>query len=221
MKVALYARVSKSDDSQTTENQLMRLRTYVDDNKYEVYEEYQDFASGADPNRPALEKMMRDARGHRFGIIFAVKVDRIARSNIHLYNMISELAAARVGFHCIDQPEVSTETSTGKALLGILGVMAELERDLIRERTNAGLARARAQGKVIGRPKKMITPGQIADLRASGMTIIGISKKLGVSKNTVIRRMKAEGPKIGGPNLTLRNLRKGRASNPDGSETKD
>ena len=81
MKVALYARVSKADDSQDPENQVIRLREYAEGRGWEVYgEPYIDYASGADAFRPALDRMMSDARAHRFGIILVVKIDRIARN---------------------------------------------------------------------------------------------------------------------------------------------
>lgn len=193
MKVALYARVSKSDDSQTTENQLLRLREYAKTEGYQVFEEYQDFASGADPNRPALEKMLRDARGHRFSLILAVRLDRIARSMVNFHDMLKDLDRAHVRFHCVDQPTISTDTSMGKLLIAILGGVAEFERDLIRDRTKAGLDRARAQGVVLGRPKIIITSGVISEYRAAGVSLNDIATSLRVSKSTVRRRLKKEG----------------------------
>ena len=195
MKVALYARVSKSDDSQTTENQLLRLREYAKSEGFHVYEEYEDFASGADPNRPALEKMLKDARGHRFSLILAVRLDRIARSMVNFHDMLKELDHAHVRFHCVDQPEISTDTSTGTLVMGILGYVAQFERDLIRDRTKAGLARAKAQGVVLGRPKKAITWGEVSEYRSSGMSLDVIAASLGVSKSTVRRVLKKEGAK--------------------------
>ena len=195
MKVALYARVSKSDDSQTTENQFLRLREYAKSEGFQVYEEYEDFASGADPNRPALEKMLKDARGHRFSLILAVRLDRIARSMVNFHDMLKELDHAHVRFHCVDQPEISTDTSTGTLLMGILGYVAQFERDLIRDRTKAGLARAKAQGVVLGRPKKAITWGEVSEYRSSGMSLDVIAASLGVSKSTVRRVLKKEGAK--------------------------
>jgi len=195
VKVALYARVSKSDDSQTTENQFLRLREYAKSEGFQVYEEYEDFASGADPNRPALEKMLKDARGHRFSLILAVRLDRIARSMVNFHDMLKELDHAHVRFHCVDQPEISTDTSTGTLLMGILGYVAQFERDLIRDRTKAGLARAKAQGVVLGRPKKAITWGEVSEYRSSGMSLDVIAASLGVSKSTVRRVLKKEGAK--------------------------
>ncbi len=196
MKIALYARVSKSDDSQTNENQLLRLREYAKTEGHQVIEEYQDFASGADPNRPALEKMLRDARGHRFTLILAVRLDRIARSMVNFHDMLKILEEAHVRFHCVDQPEISTDSSTGKLVMGILGYVAQFERDLIRDRTKAGLYRARAQGVILGRPKVTITPGRISSLRSSGMNLQAIAESVDVSVSTVRRVLKKEGERI-------------------------
>lgn len=192
MKVALYARVSKSDNSQTNENQLLRLREYVKLEGHQIIEEYQDFASGADPNRPALEKMLRDARGHRFNLILAVRLDRIARSMVNFHDMLKVLEEAHVRFHCVDQPEISTDSSTGKLVMGILGYVAQFERDLIKDRTKAGLYRARAQGVLLGRPKTGVTPGQVVSLRGHGWTLDRIAEECRVSLST-IRRLKKEG----------------------------
>ena len=146
MKVALYARVSKADESQNPENQLMRLRSYAQERGYEVSENhvYVDMASGADANRPQLDRMMADARARRFSLVLCVKVDRLARSVSNLYALLTEFDARGVKFECIDQ-SITTNTPTGKLLLSILGGVAEFERELIRDRTKAGLARAKAQ----------------------------------------------------------------------------
>jgi putative DNA-invertase from lambdoid prophage Rac len=216
MKVALYARVSKSDDSQTNENQLLRLRDYAKQEGYDVYAEYADLASGADPNRPALERMLKDARGRRFSLILAVRLDRIARSMVNFHDMLKTLSDCKVKFHCTDQPEVSTDSSTGTLVMGILGYVAQFERDLIRDRTKAGLERARAQGKHLGRPKLAVKPGEISDYRASGVSVPNIAKSLGVSKSTVQRRLKMEGV-----NLPSKNHEIPVYSNTDDYDTED
>jgi len=199
-RVALYARVSKADESQTPQNQLMRLHDYAKASRLQTFDEYVDFASGADPNRPELERMLKDARAHRFHTILVVKLDRIARSNIHLYDLIRQFDESKVTFLCVDQPEVSTQTTTGKALLGILGVMAELERDLIRERTLAGLNRARSEGKTLGRPTKDLDLEEIHAMLEAGHSFEEIAQHLAVSEATVRRRVKNGGSES--PNKT-------------------
>ena len=195
MKVALYARVSKSDESQNPENQLMRLRSYASERRYEVYREYVDMASGADANRPQLELMMADARGRRFTLVLCVKVDRLARSVSNLYALLSEFDARGVKFECIDQ-SITTNTPTGKLLLSILGGVAEFERELIRDRTKAGLARAKAQGQRLGRPRKRVNMARARELRSQGLGYRKIANEVGVSYVTVRDRLRKEGVEV-------------------------
>ena len=192
MKVALYARVSKSDESQDPENQLIRLRQYAQERQWEAVGEYVDRASGADAFRPELDRMMADARARRYSLVLCVKVDRLARSVPNLYALLSELDERGVKFECADQ-SISTNTPTGKLLLSILAGVAEFERELIRDRTKAGLARAKAQGKRLGRPRKRVNMDRARDLRSQGLGYRKIADALGVSYVTVRERLKNEG----------------------------
>jgi DNA invertase Pin-like site-specific DNA recombinase len=192
MKVALYARVSKSDDSQNPENQLMRLRSYARGRGWEVFGEYVDKASGADDHRPELDRMMNDARARYVGLVLTTKIDRIARSARNLLNILEELKDRGVLFECTDQP-FSTSESTGRFLTTVLGAVAELERDLISERTKAGLARTRAKGTRLGHPPLKIDMARARQLRSDGMGYRKIAKALGVSHQTIKNRLRTEG----------------------------
>ena len=194
MKVALYARVSKADESQDPDNQLMRLIAYANERDWTITGRYVDMASGADDNRPELDRMMADARARRFGLVLCVKVDRLARSVTSLYRILSELDARGVRFECTDQA-ISTNSPTGKLLLSILAGVAEFERELIRDRTRAGLARARAQGKTLGRPRIPVDMDRARELRAQGLGYRKIAKELGVSHQTMLLRLRKEGVK--------------------------
>jgi len=189
MKVALYARVSKADDSQNPENQLSRLRSYATERQYEIVSEFVDRASGADARRPALGHMLKDARAHRFGLILVVKVDRIARSTINLYGMLADLESSGVKFECSDQ-NISTNSPTGKLLLAILAGVAEFERELIVDRTKAGLARARAQGKRLGRRPDRKRTNEIIALKAQGLTIREVAEKLSMTHGAVKEQLR-------------------------------
>jgi DNA invertase Pin-like site-specific DNA recombinase len=203
MKVALYARVSKSDKDkdgkfiQNPENQLIRLKKYAQEKGYVVKEEYIyiDRASGADPNREHLERMCRDARANRFSLILAVKLDRIARSMSNFHDLLKEWEAIGVKFHCVDQPEVSTDSSMGRLLMNILGAIAEFERELIRERTLAGLERAKAKGSKLGRRPKTIDFEKVRELKAQGWGIRRIAKELKIAPETLRRGLRNEGGK--------------------------
>lgn len=191
-KVALYARVSKPDDSQDPENQLMRMMAYANERGWVVYRQYVDKASGADSNRPELMQMLRDARAHRFSLVLTTRIDRIARSSLDLKQIIAELEGRGIKFECTDQP-FSTNTPTGKLLFGILGEIAEFERSLIIERTRAGLERAKAQGKKLGRPRVSVDRARIIELRAQGLGYRKIADELGVSHQTILNRLRNEG----------------------------
>ena len=192
MKVALYARVSKADESQSPDNQLMRLIAYSNERDLEVFGQYVDTASGADKNRPELDRMMADARARRFGLVLCVKVDRLARSTTNLYRILSELEDRGVKFECTDQ-DISTNSPTGKLLLSVLAGVAEFERELIRDRTKAGLARAKARGKRLGRPSKRVDMTKARELRAEGLSYRKIAEVLGITRPTLWKRLKNEG----------------------------
>ena len=202
MKVALYARVSKADKDkdgnhvQNPENQLMKLRAYAHAQGFEVYKEYQDMKSGADAHRPGLDRMMADARGHRFSLILVGKIDRIARSMRNLHSLLTELETFGIGFHCVDQPEISTDTPMGKLLLNVLGAVAEFERELIRERTKDGLARAVASGSKLGRKPVKIDLEKVHALQSQKWGIRRIAKELGIAPDTLRKGLRMEGGKI-------------------------
>jgi len=189
MKVALYARVSKSDDSQDPENQLIRLRSYAKERSWQVYGEYVDHASGANDHRPELDRMMSDARARYVGLVLTTKIDRIARSARNLLNLLERLKERGVLFECADQP-ISTNESTGRFLVTVLGAVAELERELISERTKAGLARAKAQGKRLGHPLIDLNMDRVRELRAQGWGYRKIAKEFGVSHQTIKNRLR-------------------------------
>ncbi|MFW9943941.1 MAG: recombinase family protein [Candidatus Sifarchaeia archaeon] len=188
MKAALYGRVSKADDSQSPDNQLLRMRAYAEDRGWIVYDEYVDKASGADAHRPELDRMMNDAKARRFSIVLCVKVDRLARSVLNLYATIAQLDHKGIGFECTDQ-DISTSSATGKLLLTVLGGIAEFERELISERTKAGLARAKASGKTLGRPRYDISDAEILRLRSEGLSLKQIAERLGMSHQGIKKRL--------------------------------
>ena len=196
MKVGLYARVST--DKQDTDNQMIRLREVASNRGYEVFDEYVDIASGRNANRPNLDRMMKDAKQHRFDKIIAVKLDRIARSVTNLNNLMNDLYAWNVGIEFIDQP-IDTTTPAGKMILTILGAMAEFERELIVERTNDGLKRARKEGKTLGRKTVTLSEYQLDKARSilkdnPNISMNALSKQFtGISRNTLIKCLKEEG----------------------------
>lgn len=192
MIVGIYARVST--DQQTTDNQIIRLNEWAKMNDWQVYERYCDVASGRLTRRPALDKMMMDAKLHRFDMIIAVKLDRLGRSVINLRDIVENLNRWNIGLRMLDQ-EIDTTTSAGRFTLTILSAVAELEREMIVERTKDGQARAIKQGKKIGRKKVTLSDYQIAKAKsiiAENPTISEnkLAKEFeGISRNTLISQL--------------------------------
>lgn len=163
MKVALYARVST--DEQTTDNQMIRLEEHANYMKYEVYDKYTDVASGMKSSRPELDRMLADARKHKFDAIVAVKLDRLGRSVTNLLHIIEEMKRKGVSVVFLDQ-NIDTGSSMGQLIIVILSGVAEFERNLIVERTKDGLERARKEGKTLGRPRNTLSKYQIDKAKA-------------------------------------------------------
>jgi DNA invertase Pin-like site-specific DNA recombinase len=191
MRVALYARISRSDKGQDLNNQLLKLREYAARQGWAIFNEYSDCASGAAPSRPMLDKMRREARGRHFDVVLVVRIDRIARSTCHLLNLCEELKQNGVDLACTDQV-FDTSSSLGRMMFTVLGAVAEFELDLIRERTKDGLARARAQGKRLGRPPKTESLGKMIALKADGLSCRQISEEMGMSRSAVRQRLRRD-----------------------------
>ena len=188
-RAAIYARVSTSN-GQTPENQLLELRRVAEKSGWlvvaEVVDEGVSGAKGRD-QRPQFDAMCMAATRREIDVVMAWSVDRLGRSLQHLVGLLDDLHAAKVDLY-LHQQGVDTTTPGGKALFQMLGVFAEFERALIRERVLSGLERARAQGKILGRPR---IPGAKIDAvraaRAEGKSIRAIAKAVGVGVGTVQR----------------------------------
>ncbi len=184
-KVGLYARVSTS--SQDVELQLVELRKYVQDRGWAIYKEYTDIGqSGAKDSRPQLNQLMLDAKRKRFDVVLVWKFDRYARSLRHLVGSLYEFKALNIDFVSLTEG-IDTTTPVGMAMFGVIGAMSQLERDLIRERVQAGMKRAKEKGKAIGRPKKELDHAEIKQLVDRGFNITKISKTLNISRSSLYR----------------------------------
>lgn len=185
-RAAIYARVSTND--QSCENQLIELRHYCAAREWTITEYVDTGISGAKDRRPALDKLMTDAAQRRIDAVVVWKLDRMGRSLRHLLNAIAELNAAGVAFVSMGE-SIDTDSPTGRLLLGIMGSFAEFERERIRERINAGLARARREGKRPGPLRKRITTRDLA--RVDGLSVRRGAKILGVPPARLHRERKA------------------------------
>jgi len=182
-KVAIYARVSTKD--QNPESQLLDLRKYVKLRDWEVYQEYVDRGvSGIKENRPALDRLMKDARKRKFDILLVWRFDRFARSTKHLVTALEELEGLGIDF-CSYQDSIDTSTNHGKLVFTIMGAIAEFERSLIRERVLAGIRRAKERGIRLGRPPLELDIEKVKELAFNGNSVRSIAKQMGVSKSLV------------------------------------
>ena len=157
--VILYMRVST--EFQTVEPQRLELLNYCDRNGWSVAGEYVDVVSGATESREALDRMLGDIEGRRIGAeaVLVVKLDRLGRSILNVITLVNRLAKSQVAVICTSQG-IDTRSSNpcGKMVLSIMAAFAEFERDIIRERTVAGLAAAKGRGVVLGRPSPRLVP---------------------------------------------------------------
>jgi DNA invertase Pin-like site-specific DNA recombinase len=183
MKAAIYARVSTVD--QEPENQLQELRRYIDARNWTAVEYVDRGVSGAKERRPELDRLIADARRRRFDVLVCWRLDRLGRNLKHLITLLDDLAALGVGFVSLAEG-IDATTPAGRLQMQILGAIAEFERERIRERVLAGLARAKAQGKRLGRPR--IRPVTVDVPRGS---VRGAAKVWGVSKSTAARWINA------------------------------
>jgi DNA invertase Pin-like site-specific DNA recombinase len=193
-RVAIYGRVS-TVAGQHVEMQLCELREYAARRGWQVADEYIDHASGAKESRPALNRLMADARQRKFDVIAVWKLDRFGRSLRHLVNAIAEFDAIGVAFISL-RDNLDLGTPAGRLMFQIIGAMAEFERALIQERVRAGLRHARANGKRLGRPRVVVDVARIASLRASGASWRAISEKLGVGIGTLHKATQPRSEKV-------------------------
>jgi len=196
-QVAIYARVSTGE--QTPDNQLQALRAVAERMDWQVTEEYIDqgiSGAGGRDQRPAYDRLCGAIVRREVEVVLAWSVDRLGRSLQQLVGLLSELQAKGVDLY-LHQQGIDTTTPAGKAMFQMCGVFAEFERAMIQERIKAGLHRARAQGKTLGRPR---TPTdverKIRSARQQGKGIKKIARELGIGVSTVQRVVHESRPSV-------------------------
>jgi DNA invertase Pin-like site-specific DNA recombinase len=189
-QVALYARVSTIGKGQSTEVQLLELRKAAEQRGWVVFDEYVDEGeSGAKDSRPALDRMIADAQAGKLDIVVVVRLDRAGRSLAHLMRLLDQLHAWGVGFVSLRDAGIDTTTATGRLMLQLVGAFAEFERNLLQERIKAGIARARAEGKHLGRPRRELDLRPAQALLDQGRSMREVANILEVSRSTLRRRL--------------------------------
>jgi len=185
MEAAIYVRVSTREQDVTL--QLPDLREYAGRRGWTIAEEYADVGeSGSTTSRPALDRLMADARRRRFGVVLVWRFDRFARSTRHLLLALEEFRQLGIEFVSFME-HIDTGSPLGAAMFTIIGALAQFERELLIERVRAGIRKARAQGKRLGRPRVILNRGKIAELQRAGLSYQQIGRTLGLPKSTVFK----------------------------------
>jgi len=187
-RAALYARVSTTD--QTTENQLIELRRYAEARGWTMAE-YVDTITGTAERRPALDRLRADAKRRRFDVLVVWRLDRLGRNLKHLIETLDELTALGIAFTSLNEG-IDTTTPAGRLQLHLLAAIAEFERARIVERVRAGLARAKAQGRRLGRRPHVIPPGDLA--RTAALSLRQAAQVLGLPRSVIHRARLSRSP---------------------------
>lgn len=189
VRVAVYLRVSTLD--QDPESQGREVRGFVAARGWEIVETYQDLGiSGSKARRPGLDQLLKDAWRGRFQAVVVWDLSRMARSTLNALQLLQEFQDMKVRLVAVKQT-FDTDTPLGRAFFTLAAMFAELEREILIERVRAGMARARAEGKRIGRPVRRVDLEELRRLRAAGRSIREIARALGVPRSTVAKRLAA------------------------------
>lgn len=163
------------------------LPEYCQFRKWQIVETYSDVMTGSKDRRPALDRLMADAKRGKFDVVAVWRFDRFARNTRFLLEALELFNSLGIDFVSLKE-SIDTSTATGKMVFTVLGAVAELERSNIRERVIAGQKAAKRRGVRFGRPKCQVNRAEVDKLRAEGRSWRSISAVVGVSKDTLVRR---------------------------------
>ena len=185
LKVAIYGRVSTP--KQNIESQLRPLREFAASRGFEVADEFKDIGvSGKAYRRPALDKLMDSARKRQIDAVLVFQFSRFARSVKHLVEALEEFKTLGIAFMSYSE-NIDTSSPIGEAIFAVIAALSQLERDLIRERVQAGLARARAEGRKLGRPTVDVSRERVAEVYSGCRSLRVTASILHISPSTVKR----------------------------------
>lgn len=189
MKVALYLRISK--ESSELDNQRLVLQDYCDKMNYEIVEIYADIISGASTKRPEFNRMLSDASKHKFSLLLFYSLDRFSRSGTRdTIRYLQMLDDYNVMYKSYTEQYIDSSGIFKDVIIALLSTLAKQERIRISERVLAGLARARQQGRVGGRPSlEDFKINKIKKLKSEGRSIISIAKELSISRGSVYQHL--------------------------------
>jgi len=189
-RAALYARTSTKDGRQHASNQLHKLREFAARMDWTIAVEITDTESGARDSRPGLDKLMELAARRQIDVVLVFDLSRLSRGGpSKTFDLIGRLDRSGVQFWSMTEEHFRTSGPAGALLIAIAAYIAKNERDQILARINAGIARARREGKTIGRPRTVIDRMKAVELREQGKSIREIAHELKTSKSTIERAL--------------------------------
>lgn len=190
MRIGIYGRISTANNGQDVQLQMSELREYAANRGWEIVGEYTDTISGSKESRPALNKLMADAKVRKLDAVAVWKLDRFGRSLKHLVNALSELEALGVTFISL-RDNLDFSTPAGRLQFQMLAAFAEFERAMIAERVKAGVARRKSKGLHVGRQPKVLDVEKALAMQAEGFTIRQIADAMGAKRSLVHKRLSA------------------------------
>jgi DNA invertase Pin-like site-specific DNA recombinase len=196
MRVAIYCRVSK-DKGQDTGNQLRQLKAFAVQQDWTVVRVFEETASGrkGENGREALREVFKEAAAHRWDLLVFWSLDRLSREGaFQTMKYLNRLSEMGIGYRSYREEYINTTGIFGDVLVALLSTLAKQEAIRISERTKAGLERARAQGRVGGRPRAKVTAEQVLRLHRAGKSLNVIAGELHVGKSTVHRLLQGVNP---------------------------
>jgi DNA invertase Pin-like site-specific DNA recombinase len=187
-RAAIYTRISTGE--QNADLQTRELPDFCERRGWSLGADttYSDVMTGAKDRRPALDRLMADARRGKFDVVAVWRFDRFARSTSHLLRALEEFAALGIDFVSVTEA-IDTSTPAGRMVFTVLGAVAELERSIIRERVVAGQRAAKKRGVKFGRPSVAVDAAKVRRLRNDGLSWRAIATEIGVPKDTLRRSL--------------------------------
>jgi DNA invertase Pin-like site-specific DNA recombinase len=190
LRVALYARVSTRDGRQDTQNQLQQLREFCSQQGWQIAKEYADKASGKRGDRTEFQAAFEAASRREFDCLLFWSLDRFSREGVlETLQHLQRLTGYGVAYRSFTESYIDSIGSFGDVVISLLAALARQERVRLSERVTAGLARARKEGRIGGRPKVVVSTNAMQKLADQGLTAAEIGRQLGCSRMTVARRL--------------------------------
>jgi DNA invertase Pin-like site-specific DNA recombinase len=192
MRIALYARVSTKDKGQDTENQLGQLREFARVQGWTVVHEYVDRITAKHSDREKFQKLFQDASQRKFDLVLFWSLDRFSREGVlETLKHLQRLQSYGVGYKSFTEQYLDSCGVFKDAVLAILAVIAKQERIRLSERTLAGLAKARKEGRIGGRPRVVVDRAKVEELEEQGLTLRDIASEVGISAASVSRLLRS------------------------------